>query len=292
MKTALIIPIYKQSRYWIRLMDGIERQSVLPECVYVMMDRPTEKEYEYVKRSCESENVRNKYKVYNENKLPNYVGRPNDLPDQDLFFAGNMRNLAIDRAIEDGCDSFVFIDGDCVPEKDLIKAHENVASNGVPSLSCGRRRDIIYNWKDQREIDPALNALDLFNNDTGFIIQKQRLLDRSAITWSCNLGLNIQAIKLLKKLNKKYYGRSEVFCSEFSGTWGGEDGFLGIQANVCNIFINIISEEKSGIRHINHPRPESKYDEMNFEDYLEKQIYLLNEMQINNPLTINFFKIP
>jgi len=74
------------------------------------------------------------------------------------------------------------------------------------------------------------------------------------------------------------------------GNWGGEDGFLGIQARMCRIFISAITKPLSGIRHIPHPRPESKYDEMGFEEYLQNQIDVLNEMQLNYPLTIDFFK--
>jgi hypothetical protein len=290
MEAALIIPVYKQVKYWLKLMHGIEKQTVLPKHVYVMLDRPTPDEEKYVREVCASNDLKNSYKVFAEHKPPEFVGRPNNLPDQKLFMAGYMRNLAIDRAIEDGCRVFIMIDGDCIPEKNLIKAHLEVGSVGIPSLSCGRRNDIKYGWKDQRDVDPKLRKLKLFNSGNGFIIQNQDLLYKSSIVWTCNVGMNFPAVKIIKKLNNKFYGRPEVFSSEFLGTWGGEDGFLGIQANMTRIFINTISEEKSGIRHINHPRPLSKYGDQQFGEYLRMHIELLNEMQLNDPLTIDFFR--
>jgi len=289
MKTALIIPIYKQTKYWIRLMSGIEKQTVPPDYVYVMMDRPTEEEYNYVKNACASKNLKTTYKVFNLQEIPEFIGRPNNVPDFELFLAGHNRNVAIDTAIEDDCKIFVMTDGDCIPEINLIKTHYEINSMGIPSITCGRRKDAAHKWRDQRDVDPKLKALDLFKHGNGFIIQNQELLHMSSIIWTCNVGINIEAVKLIKKLNEKYYGRSEVFCSEFSGTWGGEDSFLGIQANMCRIFISIINEEKSGIRHINHPRPQRRYNEQNFSIYLKNHVKVLNEMQLNNPLKMEFF---
>ena len=95
----------------------------------------------------------------------------------------------------------------------------------------------------------------------------------------------------MKKLNKKYFGRAEVFSNEFTGTWGGEDSFIGIQAHMCKIFITVVTNEKSGIRHIDHERPLNKYED-SFDEYLYSKIDLLDEMQKNNPLTIDFFNSP
>ena len=37
MKTALIIPLHKQSQYWPKMLIAIEKLTVRPFCVYVMM---------------------------------------------------------------------------------------------------------------------------------------------------------------------------------------------------------------------------------------------------------------
>jgi len=290
METALIIPIYKQYQYWIRMMSGIEKQTHLPENVYVMLDRPTDEEYNNIKDLCNSAGLRNSYKVINMNETPEFVGRPNNLPDFDLFLTGYNRNTAINMAIEDGCEIFVMIDGDCIPEKDLIKSHHDVNSINVPSITCGRRKEMSYNWVDQRERDPKLNGLHLFNKGDGFLIQNKRLLELSTIVWTCNVGMNLKAVKLVKKLNRRFYGRDEVFCSEFLGTWGGEDSFLGIQADMCNIFISMLNGKNAGVRHMHHIRPSDKYNEKSFMFHLKNHIALLNEMQLNNPLTMEFFR--
>jgi hypothetical protein len=39
MNSALIIPLYKQSQYWEKMMIAIEKLSIKPNIVYVMMDR-------------------------------------------------------------------------------------------------------------------------------------------------------------------------------------------------------------------------------------------------------------
>lgn len=290
MDTALIIPIFKQYQYWIRMMDGIEKQTLLPKYVYVMLDRPTKAEYENILGLCSSKGLKNTYKVFNIDETPEYVGRPNNLPDFDLFLTGRNRNIAIDNAIKDGCESVVMIDGDCIPEADLIKDHNEIHDTKYPSVTCGRRKEKKYNWKDQRDVDPKLKDLKLFENGNGFVIQNPELLHLSTIIWTCNVGINLDAIKLVKKLNKRYYGRDEVFNSEFLGTWGGEDSFLGIQANMCRIFISIINNPKSGVRHIEHMRPLDKYDEKGFVQYFKDHVELLNQLQLNKPITMDFFK--
>ena len=290
---VLIILVHKQTKYWLKIMSGVEKQTIIPKFVYLVLDRPTEEEYNYIKNCCKSENVRNKYKIFNLqlDNIPEYIGRPNNLPNYDLFLSGYNRNFAINKAIEDGCDTFIFIDGDCIPEENLIKTHIDMSSIGIPTITCGKRKEKKYNWRDQRDVDKKMKALDLFGHENGFVIQNQDLLFSSSIIWTCNTSINLPAIKLIKKLNKRYYGREEVFNSDFLGTWGGEDSFLGIQAHVCKIFINVINDEQTGIRHIEHERPVNKYGDMAFAEYLKEQIELLNQMQLNNPLTMDFFKI-
>lgn len=290
MEISLIIPIHKQYKHWLKMMSGIEKQSMLPKNVYLMLDRPTDEEYEYMNSMCSSSHLKNNYVIKRITEPPEYVGKSNNIPSFDLFLTGYNRNLAIDYALDDGSDIVVMIDGDCIPEVDLIKSHYEINNIDVPSITCGRRKEVHYNWLDQRDVEKKLSNLNLFTSGNGYLIQNQLLLQNSSIIWTCNIGINKQAIKLIKKLNKKYYGRSEVFNSEFLGSWGGEDSFLGIQASMLKIFVSMITGEKSGVRHIDHPRPVDKYGKETFATYLKNQLDLLNEMQINNPLTLTFFK--
>ena len=288
MKTALIIPIFNQKKYWLRMLTAIETQSVMPDVVYVMLDRQSDSDYESIKLMCSSSNIKGNYKVFNIHEIPEYIGRPTSLPDQTLFLTGDRRNRAIDMAINEGCECFIMIDGDCIPDVDLVKSHKKACMSEMPVMGNGRRRDVNYEWMDKRDVDPNLRYLELFIND-GTVIHSVDLLRSCSITWSCNLSANRKAVKIIKAINKKYYGRDEFFNSEFLGSWGGEDSFLGIQANLGKVFIVILGDEDSSVRHIDHPRPESKYGNNSFGPYLISHISLLNSMQSNNPLTLDFY---
>lgn len=267
---------------------AIERLSMRPFCVYVMMDRPSILEYQTVKTACSSSELLNTYKVYNEQDVPDFIGRPNTLPEQSLFLTGDRRNRAIAYAISDGCDSFVFIDGDCIPQEDLIKSHSENHSYPFPVLTCGRRREEKHEYKDQREVVPNLKQYNLFKMKEPQLINNFYLLKTSAITWSCNMGLNIECVRLLQLINKKYYGFNDVFHTNFLGTWGGEDGFIGIQSHLMGVKILLLSDMKSGIKHIEHDRPSNKYSGEAFTSYLDEQIELFKLLISNNPVSINF----
>lgn len=271
------------------MQAALERLSVLPHCIYVMMDRQSAIDFKFIKEATSDDSLRNNFKVFNMTDVPEFVGRPNHLPEQDLFLTGYRRNQAIEIATQDGCETFIFIDGDCLPQSDLIEAHGRVNARGLPNLSVGRRREEKHGWKDQREVSPNTMGFRLFDRVNENVITDLSLLTSSTITWSCNMSMNIQAVNRLKKFNKKYYGREDVFHSDFLGTWGGEDGFIGIESYYCKINITVLNDKKSGIKHIEHPRPENKYSGRAFQIYLEEQIKLLQLMINNNPLSLNFF---
>lgn len=291
MKTALIIPIYNQSKYFLRLVSAIEAMSELPDIVYPTLDRNSPQDIKIIKDICSNPKLKCQYKVLDLQEIPEYIGKPTNNPDQEMFLTGDRRNKAIDIAIQDGCEIFVFIDGDCIPETDLIKSHKRVNSYNVPNLSVGRRREEKHGWKDQRELDPKLATIKLFNKINEFVIQNAELLYSATIVWSCNIAMNLLAVKQLKKLNAHFYGIDEVFNSEFLGAWGGEDCFLGIQAYTARIFITVINDELSGIRHIDHPRPLDKYHVSAWTEHLAEQIEYFNLLQNNKPLPLTFFNI-
>jgi len=283
MKTALIIPSYNQSKYLPRIFKAIELQSIKPSVIYLMVDRPEDDETieQYLKQISKLNlNIVIKYV----NKIPkNIEFRSTNNP----FLTPYIRNSGIANALSEGCDNFIFIDGDCIPQKNLIQSHLKKLNHHIPVLSVGRRREAIYKWQDRREHVPELLNLNLFR-EKGTLINNPQLLKQSLIVWSCNMAMNLPAIKLIKKFNKKYYFRDEVFSSEFVGKWGGEDAFLGIQSHYCRVFITTIGEKSSGIEHIDHPRPPEKYN-------LEHMKFLNNEMEklskkiMLNPMEIDFF---
>jgi len=280
---ALLIPIYKQADNWELILKGISNNKVLPNTVYALLDRATEEEYKIIKTM--SDEVDINIKIIN---VPTpsvkyikreYVGDP--------FYVGYIRNYGIDLAISDGHTEFVFIDGDCVPQSSLFISHHNTLNNSIPILSIGRRREKQYKWKDQREITSQFTHLDLFRKE-GFLVNNPELITSCVMVWSCNIGLNLRLIKLLKKFNLKYYGRSEVFSSEFLGAWGGEDGFLGVQSWFVKAFITTIGDMKSGVQHIDHPRPSDKYT-IDHKTFFVEQLNRLRKKTALHPLDINFF---
>lgn len=287
MKTALIIPIFNQRKYWFKMFSAIESQSVRPDVVYVALDRQSQDDLDAITTICNSGKCN--YIINNFTEIPSYVGKPQSIPDQGLFLVGHRRNQCIDLAINNGCECVIMIDGDCVPDIDLVKDHKYVNSLGFANISNGRRRESKYKWSDQREVDPKMRSIELFSQGNAFVIHNPDLLKSCSITWSCNLSVNLMAIKLIKKLNKLYYGRDEFFNSDFLGSWGGEDSFLGIQAVACKIIITMINTELSGIRHIDHPRPDSKYGDAAFGDHLMSHIEHLNKLQVLYPLLGEFY---
>lgn len=287
MKTAVIIPFYNQRKYWLKMFAALEEQTERPYCIYVAMDRQTPEDVEFVNGVCKS--GKNYYSVQDLRDIPDYIGKPQEFPDQELFLTGYRRNQCIDLAIQEGCDTFIMFDGDCVPEKDLIKDHVALNSLDIPTIANGRRKEEKHGWLDQRDVDPKMRSAHLFNTCNGYVIHNPDLLRSCSITWSCNISMNMQAVKLIRKINRNYYGRDEVFNSNFLGRWGGEDSFLGIQAIACKIFVTMLNTEFSGIRHIEHPRPENKYGDGAFGDHLMREIDYLNQLQEMKPLDLSFY---
>ena len=281
-KIALIVPIYHQGGYIPKIIKGIEKQSVIPSVVYFMLDRPTDAEKLHIEEEVKKSELN--IKVFSISDPPNYIGNEDT---KELFLTPHVRNMGINEALKDNCDMFVFIDGDCIPQPSLIESHANSGNGNVPVLSIGRRREKEFRWKDQREYKAEFVHLKLFRKGN-FIVSNTDLLRRSLIVWSCNIALNLKALNLIQNFNQRYYNRKEVFSGEFVGKWGGEDGFLGVQAWHCRIFIVMIGNESSGVEHIDHPRPENKYN-INHMDFFLKQIEILRRKMTINPLNMDFF---
>lgn len=103
MKTALIVSLFKQSKYWDKIFTSIQRQSELPDCIYVLIDRP---EYDIGSINFITSIIGNNplYKI-----IP--ISSSNNEID---FMAGYVRNIGLQHALEDKCECFIFTDGDCL----------------------------------------------------------------------------------------------------------------------------------------------------------------------------------
>lgn len=202
-----------------------------------------------------------------------------------VFRAGSIRNMGLNNAINDNCDIFIFIDGDCVPQIDLVKSHVETCNTQLPVLSVGRRRESKYRWMDQREVDSNMTHLGLFSRKNT-IVNNPDLLRNCLIVWSCNIAINKNAVKLIKKFNKTYYNKEELFNSAFDGKWGGEDSFLGITAWYCRVFITMVGNLKSGVEHIDHIRPETIYN-ANHKQFFDSQCDMLRKKTTITPITLD-----
>ena len=241
-KFVVIIPITEQQIGNIELIiRAIDMQTILPYAVVFVFDRCDANELVGV-------GVR-KYNIH-------YVR--SDIPDSSLkkrpgeIYAGHTRNAGVKFIYSNipDYDAILFIDGDCIPQPELIESHSYICQySDIPILSCGKRRESDRGWRDRREDFQRLRTIGIFRKDV--LITDVSLLKDGLVVWSCNIALNRRCIELIKRFNELYYGESEVFNSEFNGGWGGEDSFVGVMAYVAKVFIQAVA--RGGVEHICHP---------------------------------------
>ena len=272
-KVLLVIPAHGQNIFLPKMLDRLSKLSVYPtECRYVI-DRPQPGEYEealeiYAKANRIAGGNLGFVKILKSDGYPEWVGHPQMNAGSDYFLTGYVRNAQVEYAIKNDFHYVIFIDGDCVPEPHLISAHVDTLSEKCsPIATVGRRREIIWNMEDQRMASPK-SVCHLFA-DTPRLIDNEFWFVDSGVVWTCNFGLNMHAIKQLCSMNASLYGREEVFSSEFTGTWGGEDGFLGLECFYSGIPVYALPNGENGIIHQPHVRPMNKYDHPQFIPYLE-----------------------
>ena len=259
---------------------AIHAMSVKPCHVLYMADRPTSKESVEARSIIGDDTLIEYYPIY---QKPDYVGRPKMTYGVDWFLTGHVRNCAVDYIIKHGdIDAVVFIDGDCIPEPDLIKSHMAVLDRKEPKVSVGKRKEAMYNWQDQR--DTAESSCGIFHDVPTEVLYEAMFVD-SGVVWTCNFGMNVAALGYLRQLNATLYGREETFSSEFLGTWGGEDGFIGLECYYTGVPVIALENGNNGIRHKYHLRNEDKYNHTAFiqflEEHREQLLYLLDLYNMN-----------
>lgn len=264
MKSLLAIVSKNQSQHVTQMAAAIHDLSRRPDGIILVLDRPSPRELVETRNAFEGSRV----KIIVVGHTPDNMGRPcMDFPVHH-FCAGACRNVAIEYALTQGYDAVIFIDGDSFPEPNLIKGHLSILGNDAPTISVGRRCERMYDWHDQRE-GYCDNPIPIFTRMEQ--ITKEAFFVDSGIIWTCNIGMNRLAIESIRHLNKTLFGREEVFSSDFCGTWGGEDGYLGLEAYYTGIEMYPVCAKHAGIRHADHPRPEEKYDHETFVDILESK---------------------
>lgn len=273
MKTLLVILSKDQQQYAGKMNEAIDNLSVKPDGILVILDRPSPAEINASKRAYMNDLVT----IMVSASPPAYVGRPQMNFHVPYFCAGHSRNLGVKYAQENGYEAIIFIDGDCYPEKDLIKAHKALLDSNDPVITVGKRHEAKYGWHDQREKDESY-PIPIFEKNER--ITKEAFFVDSGVVWTCNMGINLSALNKMLSTNKTLYNREELCSSDFCGTWGGEDGFIGLEALYLDISVMPVCTENAGVRHEEHPRPLEKYDHETFTAYLEEKreelMYLLN----------------
>lgn len=280
MNLLLAIPARGQNKYLAEMKAAIHAMSVKPCHVLYMADRPTSKESVEARSIIGDDPLIEYYPIY---QKPDYVGRPKMTYGVEWFLTGHVRNCAVDYIIKHGgIDAVVFIDGDCIPEPDLIKSHMAVLDSKEPKVSVGKRKEAMYNWQDQR--DTAESSCGIFHDVPTEVLYEAMFVD-SGVVWTCNFGMNVAALGYLRQLNATLYGREETFSSEFLGTWGGEDGFIGLECYYTGVPVIALENGNNGIRHKYHLRNEDKYNHTAFiqflEEHREQLLYLLDLYNMN-----------
>ena len=263
MRTALVILCRNQERYAPAIARGVLSQSVRPDRVLVVMDRPgllekkaTEKAYADVP-GCEFLAV---------SDLPERIERPPMVDGIAPFCAGRCRNLAMEMLYD--VDLAVFIDGDCIPMPRMLEAH--VAAYQEGCVTVGRRIEAKWGSEDQRQCS-SKHPIPIFGKEPGTVTSERYIAD-SGVVWTCNVGITPGAAGMVRELNRELYGVPAVFHPDFGGRWGGEDGFLGMECFYLGIPIRTTPVlGGDGVSHIAHPRPAAKYDLKSFVAFLEEK---------------------
>ena len=278
MRTLLVILSKDQDKYAEEMNRRLDQLSVKPEKVHVILDRPALKEMNATRRAYEN-NPLVEVKVIRD--IPSNIGRPQMNYGVQYFCAGHLRNTAAKYAIDNGYDAAIFIDGDCYPEPDIIKAHNVILDREEPTITVGRRLEGQYAWHDQREVSKD-TPIPIFNKPNTPVTNEAYFVD-SGVVWTCNMGINRAALEHLFNLNNTLFGRPELCSSDFCGTWGGEDGYIGLQALYSGVDVYPVCDDNAGVRHVDHERPLDKYDPEMFTAYLEeKREELMYLLKINN----------
>lgn len=241
-KIDIIIPIHNQIDNIPRILHGLESQTQSFSTVWFIFDRTKMLDQDKIDELTKSLEFSCEFIEFNPTN--------NNPIRQNGFFAGAARNFGISEAMKYGSDIIIMIDGDCVPQRDLVKGHYEACKYDMPVLSCGRRREKSFKWRDRREYIPELHNVGFFVKDV--IINDAKYLMECSVVWSCNIAMNRSAIRGILNLNSKYYGVMDVFHPSFDGGWGGEDSFLGVEAWIAKIFILV--NATASVEHIDHPQ--------------------------------------
>ena len=264
MRTALVVLCKDQQKYAGRIASGILSQTVKPDTVLVVADRPAYGEFDALQ---EAYSCIDGCRFLAVEGMPRPLGRPRMLHGIPPFCAGYCRDSAL-VYLDGKYDIAIFTDGDCIPQAQLVESHLSASIPGC--VTVGRRVEARWNGMDQRQAYDK-RPVDIFG-DTPRTIDSEVYVADSGVMWTCNVGMTRGAVESLRSLNMRLYGVSCVFHPDFCGRWGGEDGFLGMECLYGGIPMRSCPVmEHDGVEHIDHPRPDGYYDHGTFLEFLDSK---------------------
>lgn len=148
--------------------------------------------------------------------------------------------------------SYLFLDGDCVPNSRWLHPHLPLAS-GDPLITCGGRQDpghpdprtLPLDWQG-KHFAPSMSQDPMVwqsGNDVQSILAHR-------VLWSCNFGMTSTAASMLLEAGERVHGVPRIFWPGFDGLWGGEDSGLSILAHLAGIEIR--TNGAHPVEHIPH----------------------------------------
>lgn len=210
-----------------------------------------------------------------------------DVKNGGSFNAGFCRDVGIDYFINhrDRFDGILFLDEDCIPQKDIVSYHLKAVHRRIPVISIGRRLEEKHGWKDTRELGVAGKS-HVFDGE-GSVVQNVSWIQNCLATWTCNLAINWQAIRIIRFAMHKFCGHSRLFNPAFDGNWGGEDAFLGYMAWTYHVPMAYLPYGENAVKHMDHPRPMPEYGP-GFKERLDVEVTKLRDfMTHGHPVTLN-----
>jgi hypothetical protein len=196
------------------------------------------------------------------------------------FGAGRTRDVGVQYAKRhDLSGPYIFSDGDCVPSPELVAHHKEQLTVNHPRITCGLRYETVPSSEtaafpvlahtllgmpvqDDLRLNAAWCKHLVFGSGFDRLVLNPQVFERSWICWSCNLGMNDEAIDVCYNANGILDGdENRIFNSAFDGRWGGEDGFVGL--TMFRMGHEVVAlHRRSHVTHIWHPRAHTNQEHL------------------------------
>jgi hypothetical protein len=254
--------IHNQALNLPEILLAYKSQSLVPDCFVFVLDRCTDKSQEHIQRFA----VSNTCIV-----IENTYG--------DSFMAGYCRDLGLSSLELSPTDVVLFLDGDCIPSRNLFRSMYSSSCSDVESLAIGARENQICQGSsnfniDGREGTPWLKGK-VFQRGIDNTVNAMCLAKIRMLIWSCCFAANAAAISKIKNINTTLGGRARMFSESFDGKWGGEDDYVGLIAMLWGVPVVAVNPEDC-VQHIWHPpRTDNSFMHKAKEKYKQLHTYAI-----------------